>query len=291
MNKNTVKTKSGLIKYLLFLPLLLLSFCQSEFDESINSAEDNPALNAKVLSLMKAAIQSDTDKSLTQNKSVLSKSTVNDDSDQCTYFKYPMTFEVYYGDDPTPQTKEINSDEELIAFLEPFTLENDLGAYTPDYEVFIDFPIILLDTEGQETELNSLTELEGTLQMAVMACDGFKDESEGDTVDGSEGNSGDGSEGDSGDESEGDSVDGSESDSSDESEGDSVDGSEGGSNDSSTEVSEGNSNDDDNGFKYCDKNNKKAYICHKGITICVSVNAIWGHLEHHEEDFLGTCDD
>ncbi len=50
--------------------------------------------------------------------------------------------------------------------------------------------------------------------------------------------------------------------------------------------------DDDNvDYQYCQNNNKKVYICHKGKTICVSINAIWGHLNQHEEDYLGKCDD
>ena len=42
-------------------------------------------------------------------------------------------------------------------------------------------------------------------------------------------------------------------------------------------------------YDYCDDKNKKVYICHKGNTICVSINAVWGHLSNHEDDFLGEC--
>ena len=49
--------------------------------------------------------------------------------------------------------------------------------------------------------------------------------------------------------------------------------------------------DDDYDYEYCDKNGKKVYICHKGNTICVSVNAIWGHINQHDEDYLGQCND
>ena len=40
---------------------------------------------------------------------------------------------------------------------------------------------------------------------------------------------------------------------------------------------------------YCDKNDKdkKVYMCHKGNTICVSVNAIDAHMGHG--DYLGAC--
>ena len=351
MKKKTAKIKPGLTKYLLVLPLFLLSFCQSEFEEPQGASENKLTIDAKVLSLMKSAIQSDSDQVLTQNKSDLSKGTATEDTGQCTNFLYPMTFQVYSGDDPIPETKEINSDEELIAFIEAFTFENTAGVFTPNYEMFIYFPIILLDTDGYETVLNDLTELEGTLQMAVEACDSFNeglddtfgdgsgdgstggsDDSSADSpVDGSNDQSGDGSDDTSSEES-GDGSDSGSSDGSDDSSGDdSNDGSNDGSNDQSgdgsddtsgdgsndgsnegsddgSDDSSGNdsndgsddgsdndsfeeSNENDDGYKYCDKNNKKVYICHKGKTICVSVNAIWGHMYHHEEDFLGTCDD
>jgi hypothetical protein len=48
--------------------------------------------------------------------------------------------------------------------------------------------------------------------------------------------------------------------------------------------------DDNNSqYEYCYKNHKKINICHKGKTKCISINAIWGHLTHHSEDYLGSC--
>ena len=374
MKKKTVKAKSGLWKYLFVFPLFLLSFCQSEFEEPNGVSENKLTIDANVLFLMKSAIQSNSDQILTQNKDALSKSTATEDDGQCTNFLYPMTFQVYSRDDPIPETKEINSDEELIAFIDVFTSENSAGAYSPNYEMFIYFPIILLDTDGYETELNNLTELEGTLEMAVKACESFNADSDGSSgaesdsgsdsgsdgssgddgsSDGSDGDSGagssDGSDGSSGAESDSgsdggsdgssgdDSDNGSDDSSADDGSSDGSDGSSGaesdsgsdggsdgssgddsdnGSDDSSADdgssdgsdgssgaesdsgsdsgsvnVAETEQSDDDNGFKFCDKNSKKVYICHKGKTICVSVNAIWGHMNHHEEDYLGTCED
>jgi len=46
---------------------------------------------------------------------------------------------------------------------------------------------------------------------------------------------------------------------------------------------------EDDRYQYCDTNKKKVSICHKGKTICVSVNAVWGHKTHHKEDYLGKC--
>ena len=341
MKKKTVKIKPGIIKYLWVLPLFLLSFCQSEFEEPQGNSENKLTIDAKLLELMKSAIQSDSDQIFIQNKGGLSKSAVIEDDGQCTNFLYPMTFEVFSGDDPIPEVKEINSDEELIAFIELFTFENAAVASSPNYEMYIYFPITLLDTDGYETVLNNLTELEGTLQMAVEACESFSAPSDtvliggsddgsgggsddatdggsdGGTDGGSNDGSNDGSDDGSDDDSDDSSSDDSDNSSSDGSDDDSDDGSDDGSDDDSDDGSdddsddssdddsdddsddssdddnfeESNENDDDNGYKFCDKNNKKVYICHKGKTICVSVNAIWGHMQHHEEDFLGTCDD
>ena len=44
-------------------------------------------------------------------------------------------------------------------------------------------------------------------------------------------------------------------------------------------------------YDFCDDKNKKVYICHKGKTLCISINAIWGHINNHEDDYIGKCDD
>ena len=68
-------------------------------------------------------------------------------------------------------------------------------------------------------------------------------------------------------------------------------------NDDSDDDSDGDDGDDDSGdddsddieYEYCGNNNKKVVICHNGQTICISINAIWGHMQHHEDDYFGTC--
>lgn len=47
--------------------------------------------------------------------------------------------------------------------------------------------------------------------------------------------------------------------------------------------------DEDGEMEYCDDKEKKAYICHNGMTLCVSINAIDAHLAHG--DSLGQCGD
>lgn len=324
----------GLFKYLLLLPVFLFINCENDLDEPLMSSQVRLTQDSKVLSLMKAAIVSPEDY-LTANKESLSKSTVDPAmDDQCTHFLYPMTFEVYSGDNPNPVLWEINSDEELLSFIDT------LVASSTTYEYYIRFPITLLDTDGNPTVLENLEELEGTLQMAVEACEGMDNDpadgsggsddgsgGSGGSGDGSDGGSDDGSGG-SGDGSEDGSNDGSEDGSNDGSDDGSNDGSDGGSNDDSGESDDDDSDDDSddgddedesdgddddesdddddesddeyeaeasddnpNGYEYCDKKSKKVVICHKGITICISVNALWGHMQHHEEDYLGSCVD
>ncbi len=269
MKNKITKTRLSTFKFLLFLPLLLLSFCDSNLDESILNSENSLTKDAKVLSLMKAAIQSNSDQNSTKNKRSLSKSTATEETGQCTNFLYPMTFEVYSGDDPDAILWEINSDQELIAFIDQFTFEDSFNsgdaliASTPNYELYIFYPIILLDADGVETELRNLTELEGTLQMAVEACANLNDESS------------DGSDNDSNDESDDGNNNNDDDDDDDDDESD----------------DDGGNNDLDNGYKYCDKKKKKVSICHKGKTICISVNAIWGHMQHHKDDYLGSCEE
>lgn len=50
--------------------------------------------------------------------------------------------------------------------------------------------------------------------------------------------------------------------------------------------------DDDIEYEYCGNDNNpnaKVVICHNGQTICISVNAIWGHMAHHSDDYYGSC--
>lgn len=299
MKKKFTKIRLSTFKYLLFLPILLLVYCQSNSEDPNLNSENRLRPDAKVLSLMKSAIKSDLSQNLSKNKGSLSKSANTEEDDQCTHFLYPMTFEVYSGDDPDPVLREINSDEELISFIDT------LIASTTTYEFYIYFPITLLDTDGVETVINDLTELEGTLQMAVEACESFDDDSSGDNDeddsdnDNGDDNSDDGSDDGNNHDDDNSSDDGTGEDEDDNDDNSNDDSGDNGSNDGSDEDSNDenddgdDSSDDDsnNGYEYCDKNKKKVAICHKGKTICISVNAIWGHMTHHEEDYLGSCDE
>ena len=316
----------GIFAYLMILPVFLFVNCQNDLDDPIVSSEAKLTPDSKVLSLMKAAIISEADYMAGKNKESLSKSTdfaASADaasSDQCTQFQYPMTFDVYSGDNPNPVQWEINSDEELLDFIDM------LMASSTTYEYYIYFPVTLLDTDGNETVLYSLAELEGTLTMAVEACAGLNDGSgtdggtgsgsdggtDGGTSSSTDGGTDGGTSGGTGSGSDDSGTDGGTDGGSDDSgtdggtDGGSDDSSEGGSDESGSDsgsdddsgeegqesISEDEISDStDNGHRYCDKKAKKVIICHKGQTICISVNAIWGHMQHHEEDYFGECEE
>jgi len=49
---------------------------------------------------------------------------------------------------------------------------------------------------------------------------------------------------------------------------------------------------DDIEYEYCGNGNNpntKVIICHNGHSICISINAIWGHMAHHSDDYYGSC--
>ena len=77
-------------------------------------------------------------------------------------------------------------------------------------------------------------------------------------------------------------------------------GNDGSGNDGSGNDGSGNDGNNDNAgdgndgvqYEYCgngNNKNKKVTICHNGQTICISINAIWGHMTHHADDFFGSC--
>lgn len=191
MKTKKMNIRFDLLRYLLFLPFLLFLSCQESIEEISLDTAEVIYKDSKIVSLMKSAVKSD-------------------DDDQCIEFKYPLGFYVYYTGSISIETVIINNDDELIAFFDELTNTDQLN---------FDFPFELIGTDEEETPIDNLDELIGTLQVAVDACRGEVD------------------------------------------------------------------------YDFCDDKNKKVYICHKGKTICISINAIWGHINNHEDDYIGKCDD
>ncbi|MDX5586472.1 MAG: hypothetical protein QNK20_16420 [Aureibaculum sp.] len=219
MKLKNVESKFGIFKYLLFLPFLMFTFCENLNEDLILSTNDILTKDSKVISLMISAVKSSSDIAFTKSGN----------NDQCTEFQYPITFILV---EEIAKPIVISSDEQLNEFINSLTIRDNFIMY---------FPITLIDSEGEVTQLADLTALEGTLQMALDACEG-----NGDDDDDNNDNDGD-----------------------------------------DNNVNEG---DNDVPWDFCHENNKKVYICHKGKTICVSINAIWGHTNQHVEDYLGQCE-
>ena len=255
-----------IIRLLLLLPLMFLSFCQMADEDIMNNREALYNIDSNITKLMLQVIN---------DNSLITKSSGTSDV-ECTGFIYPITFYAYFGDDPTARKVEVNSDQELLEFF--YTLGT-----TNQYYIF--FPVILTDFEGEQTTIRSIEELEGTLQMALDACNegGDDDNSDDDVTGGSDGdNTGDDSTGGTDGDNAGD-------DSTGGTDGDNAGDNGTGGTDGGTTGDENSNGDGTNGA--CHPNSKKVTICHKGINICVSVNAIWGHLNQHQEDYLGSCID
>jgi hypothetical protein len=190
MKTNNINSRFNFLGYLLFLPFILIFSCQGNIDENPLGAGEVVNKDAKIISLMKSAVQSN-----------------SENDDQCTEFAYPIMFYVR-NSSGSIELIEINNDEELIAFIDQMGDSDQLS---------FDFPFNLLSEDKEVTVVNNLDQFEEILRIVVDACGGSLD------------------------------------------------------------------------YDYCDDKNKKVYICHKGNTICVSINAVWGHLSNHEDDFLGEC--
>ncbi|MGB5463328.1 MAG: hypothetical protein WBM92_08190 [Aureibaculum sp.] len=242
MGTKTNQIVKNIFRSLLFLPFMFLTFCQMDDEDIMTKREALYNIDSNISKLMLQVID---------NNNVINKSSGTSDV-ACTGFIYPITFYAYFGDDPTARKVEVNSDQELLEFF--YTIGT-----TNQYYIF--FPVILTDFEGEQTTIRSIQELEGTLQMALDACnEGGDDDNSDDDTGGSDGD---------------DSTGGTDGDNST------------GGTDGDNAGDENSNGDNINGV--CHPNSKKVTICHKGINICVSVNAIWGHLNQHQEDYLGSC--
>lgn len=150
MKIEILKNKINLAGIILILPFLLFFSCQESVEEISLEAESVITHDSKVVSLMKSAVNSNSD----------------DDNDQCIEFVYPIAFYAYYPNSVTIETIVIESDEELIAFFDHLTSVDQIN---------IDFPFGLMGTDGKITFIYNLSELEETLQIAVEACRGEGD--------------------------------------------------------------------------------------------------------------------
>ena len=174
--------------FILMLVSSLLIYCSSSEDDVPRNEESSITKNSNVLELLKLAIEED------------------GTGQQCSGYKYPINFLVKSKNEGAFKPTVIISDEDLEFFINSLTLDDRLR---------IDFPVVLMDDENNETVVNSVNQLEETLQLTLDACSGSVE------------------------------------------------------------------------YEYCHTNNKKVYVCHNNVTICISINALQTHLNHG--DALGQC--
>lgn len=144
--KFTQKTKTFLRLILLFLPLLLLTFCdttENDITENIVLETDSMITkDAKAISLMKSTV-------------------IGEGDQQCGEFEYPIAFYVIFTGSQNIEIILVNSDEELFSFFDTLTAVD---------QIRIDFPLVLIGTNGARTTINDIVQLEEVLQVFVDNC-------------------------------------------------------------------------------------------------------------------------
>ncbi len=176
--KKTITQLRDFIGFCLVLSLLLImTFCQSEQQDLALESSDSFTKSSPIVSLIKEAFGNADTKFDQLGKSSDDDDDNDDDDDdndddndsdemQCAKFKYPISF--FTQLDPSQGITEvvINNDEELFDFFDSLA-ENT--------EIRIDFPIVLLDEDEEETIVNSLEEFEEILIAVVEACRGSEE--------------------------------------------------------------------------------------------------------------------
>ena len=144
---DTSKFKNMIIRlFLLVLPVVILTYCQQPDEEIIENNDQVMTIDSDATALLKAI------------------HIKNDDDVQCAQIVYPLGLYVYYADSHNVETVVINSDEELLNFL------NTLA--TTD-EISFDFPMSVMTTEGLVT-IDSLSEMIDAMIAAMENCFGEK---------------------------------------------------------------------------------------------------------------------
>ena len=167
MNKTITQIRDFIGFSLAFVLLLTLTFCQSEQQNLNNENADSFTKSATIVSLMMEAFADDTTKLGQKSKDDDDDDdNDNDDQMQCAKFKYPISF--FTQLDPSQGLTEvvITNDQELFDFFD---------SLAESTEIRIDFPIVLLGVDGEETVVNSLEEFEEILTAVVDACRGSEE--------------------------------------------------------------------------------------------------------------------
>ncbi|MCK7590099.1 hypothetical protein M0G43_05910 [Subsaxibacter sp. CAU 1640] len=85
-----------------------------------------------------------------------------DDDIECLDFQYPISASIYNIDNEIISTITVNSDEQMYNFIDDID-ESDI--------ITIDFPISITISTGESLTINSLSELQNTIQTYADDCD------------------------------------------------------------------------------------------------------------------------
>ncbi len=133
------------IGFYLILPLMILQSCQEKGNEIINpTSEITFTKFSEISTLLKMAVEPA-------------------DEDQCIRYKYPITFFAQLSSSEPITSVSIGSDDDLFDFFDQLSSSD---------EIRIDLPMTLIGEDNVETQINTLDELEETLEVVVDACSG-----------------------------------------------------------------------------------------------------------------------
>ncbi|NNE31041.1 MAG: hypothetical protein HKN40_01595 [Winogradskyella sp.] len=145
MKRNNTIFKTLLLRVVLVLSMLVLTFCQEKGEDIVDANKDVSFTKySEISTLMKTAIS-------------------GDDDQQCIFFQYPFTFYAQLSSSSSIEVISINSDDELFDFFDQLASSD---------QIRLDFPIHLIGVDGEITEINTLNEFKDTLQLVVDACSG-----------------------------------------------------------------------------------------------------------------------
>ncbi|MDJ0644932.1 MAG: hypothetical protein QNJ57_03010 [Flavobacteriaceae bacterium] len=145
MEAKITRAKTLLFKVFLVLSIFLFTFCQEHGEEIVDTDDELMFTKySEITTLMKTAVGVD-------------------NGEQCIYYQYPITFYAQFNTISSIEAVAIDSDDELFDFFDELSSSD---------QVRIDFPINLLDVDGEVTEVNTLEQFKETLQVVIDACSG-----------------------------------------------------------------------------------------------------------------------
>ena len=144
--------KSFLFMVVLCLPILFFTNCDTQEEIITEQPQHLITKDHNVIKLMTHLAGLNVQKTQLKNATSFS----------CTGLSYPINFEVYVNGNTSLETITVSNDEELISFFDTLTTTDSL---------VINFPVELVDIDGNSTVISDIATLEVKLCRAIAACD------------------------------------------------------------------------------------------------------------------------